>query len=197
MIPLEKKIFTPEEYLVLERKSSIKNEYFQGEIFAMAGASEKHNTIVSNLLYRLRIKLEGKPCKVYPSDIRIKVNRNGLYTYPDITVICSKPILEDHLYDTLLNPKVIFEVLSDSSENYDRGKKFQLYREIDSLQEYVLVSQDSQLVEKYYRDNSYFWTFQDFTISSPIIKFQAIDCELNLLDIYESIEFSDFTNPMA
>lgn len=191
MLPEEKKFYTPEEYLLLEREAETKSEYFLGEIFAMAGASIEHNALVANLIQSIGFKLKGKPCRVYPSDLRVKVNRNGLYTYPDVTIVCGKPVLEDDKNDTLLNPKVIFEVLSETTEKYDRGKKFQLYRELDSLEEYVLVSQEFQRVEKYSRDVSGFWRLQDCTPKSPLLTLSAIECELSLSEIYENTDIPE------
>jgi Uma2 family endonuclease len=191
MLPKENKNYTVEEYLLLEREAETKSEYFRGEIFAMAGASFRHNAIVANLIQTIGFKLKGKPCRVYPSDLRVKVNRNGLYTYPDVIVVCGKPELEDDKNDTLLNPKVIFEVLSETTEKYDRGKKFQLYRELDSLEEYILVSQEFQRVEKYSRDVSGFWKLQDCTPSYPLLAINPIECELSLSEIYENTDIPE------
>lgn len=188
MLPLEKKFYTPEEYLALEREAETKSEYFQGEIFAMPGAGLRHNLIIANLIYRVRLKLEGKPCYVFPSDIRVKVQKNGLYTYPDVTVTCAEPKLEDDRKDTLLNPTVIIEVLSESTEKYDRGKKFRLYRDLESLQEYVLVSQEQQRVEKFFRDPSGFWKFEDCSPENPIFRSESVGIELLLGEIYDKTD---------
>ena len=130
---------TPEDYLALERSADFKSEYFDGEIFAMTGASEPHNTIVANTLSEIRQQLKKRPCKVYANDMRVKVDPTGLYTYPDVVVVCGKARLEDAHLDTLLNPTLIVEVLSDSTEAYDRGRKFEHYRKLESLAEYVLI----------------------------------------------------------
>ncbi len=182
ILPLEKKFCTPEEYLALEREAETKSEYFQGEIFAMAGDGLRHNLIIANLIYRVRLKLEGKPCYVFPSDIRVKVQKNGLYTYPDVTVTCAEPKLEDDRKDTLLNPMVIIEVLSESTEKYDRGNKFRLYRDLESLQEY------EQRVEKFLRDPSGFWKFEDCSPENPIFRSESVGIELLLGEIYDKTD---------
>ncbi|HRG48514.1 MAG TPA: Uma2 family endonuclease [Leptospiraceae bacterium] len=138
MDTIERKIFTESEYLELERNADFKSEYYNGEIFAMAGASLIHNEIVANLISIFNQFLKDKPCDVYPSDLRLRVEKSGLYTYPDITIVCGKAELLDNQFDTLKNPTVLIEVLSDSTEKYDRGQKFSFYRKIPSLKEYSL-----------------------------------------------------------
>jgi Uma2 family endonuclease len=133
------KRYTPEEYLALERAAPFKSEYLGGEIFAMAGTSKEHVRIARNLIAALHDQLRNSPCEVFGSDLRVKVSRTGLYTYPDVTIACADLEFEDERVDTLLNPRVIFEILSDSTEAYVRGKKFHHYRQIPSLMEYVLV----------------------------------------------------------
>ena len=149
MPAMPKPLLTPEEYLARERRAETKSEYLRGEVFAMAGASRAHNLIASNAAGELRQQLRDRPCEVYPSDMRVKVSPSGLYTYPDVTVVCGEPQFEDAEVDTLLNPKVLVEVLSPSTADYDRGGKFTHYRRLPSLQEYVLISQDRPLVEHY------------------------------------------------
>ena len=144
---------TPAEYLALERSSEIKGEFFDGEIFAMAGASREHNLVVGNLLRELGNLLRNGPCEVYPSDMRVRCP-NGLGTYPDVSVACD-PLFEDDREDTLVNPVVIIEVLSPSTEAWDRGTKFLSYRGLSSLREYVLVSQDRRLIEHYVRQSGF------------------------------------------
>ncbi len=134
-----RRTWTPAEYLAWERAAPDKHEFLGGEIFAMAGASFAHNKIVGNIVGELRDALRDRPCDVTPSDLRVKIPAVGLYTYPDAVVVCGEPQFEDDKLDTLLNPTVIVEVLSDSTEAYDRGKKFRYYRTIPSLRDYVLV----------------------------------------------------------
>ena len=147
---------TPEEYLALERKSEHKSEYFNGEMFAMTGASEPHNLIAGNVFASLHFQLRTRQCKVYPSDMRVKVGPVGLYTYPDVTVVCGEARFDDAQKDTLTNPTIIVEVLSASTEGYDRGKKFEHYRKLESLAEYFLFAEndpnDRTKVETYFSD---------------------------------------------
>ncbi|MFS8071752.1 MAG: Uma2 family endonuclease, partial [Byssovorax sp.] len=172
-----KTTWTPEEYLAWERSSDEKHEYFDGEVFAMAGASEEHNLIVTNIVATLWIALRQRPCKVYPSDLRVKIPSTGLYTYPDASVLCDRPEFEDDAADTLLNPQIIFEVLSDSTEDYDRGTKFKHYRSIPSFREYVLVSQTEILVEHSIRQEDGSWLLRDHGAGGRLV-LASIGCEI-------------------
>src|SRR5437868_8492820 len=136
-----KTLLTPEEYLAIERKAEYRSEYLNGEMFAMTGASRKHNLIALNIAGELRQQLKSKPCEAYVNDMRVRIPATDLYTYPDVTVVCGDPEFEDAFIDTLLNPTLLIEVLSESTESYDRGKKFGYYRTIQSLAEYLLVAQ--------------------------------------------------------
>jgi Uma2 family endonuclease len=182
-------VWTPERYLAFERASETKHEYLAGEIFAMTGASENHNLITGNTLASLHTQLRRTPCRIYPSDMRLKVPAAGLYTYPDVTAVCGEPQFEeDAVPDTLLNPTVLIEVLSPSTENYDRGKKFQYYRTLESLQEYLLISQESARIEHYVRQGEQ-WLFSDAYRLEDVVKLPSIDCTLALADVYEKVTF--------
>jgi Uma2 family endonuclease len=148
-----KPYLTPEQYLEIERKAEFKSEYYQGEMFAMPGARLAHIQIVANASGELRQQLRGRDCQPLSSDMRVCVSEDGFYTYPDVVVVCGKPQFIDGTLDTLLNPTVIIEVLSDSTEAYDRGKKFELYRPLESLAEYVLISSRRVSVERFTRQN--------------------------------------------
>src|SRR2546425_9750990 len=152
---------TPEEYLELERKAEIKSEYLDGEMFAMSGVTREHSTIVVNVTTELNVQVKGRPCEVHGPDLRVKVSPTGLYTYPDVAVICGEPQFEDPHFDTLLDPHLIIEVLSDSTESYDRGKKFAHYRAIDSLREYILVSQTEYRIERFCRQDDGSWLYSE------------------------------------
>jgi len=180
---------TPAEYLVLERSAEIKGEYFDGEIFAMAGASREHNLIVANLLGELRQRLRNGPCEVYPSDMRVKVDLTGLYTYPDVVVVCDKPQFEDQHGDTLLNPTLLIEVLSESTEKYDRGKKSSHYRRLPSLQEYLLVSQDEPHIEHYARQDNDHWLLTEATGTDTNIELPALQATVELSEVYARLTF--------
>ena len=182
--------FTPQEYLALERKSETRNEYYNGEIFAMAGASREHNLTVANLLRDIGNQLEDRPCESYPSDMRVFIEATGLYTYPDVSMVCGEPRFQDREVDTLLNPTVIVEVLSPSTEAYDRGDKFRHYRRIDSLREFVLISQDRMMVERYTRQGKD-WVLSDMTDPDQVLKLESIGCQIPLDRIYAKIKFPE------
>jgi Uma2 family endonuclease len=178
-----KRSWTSAEYLAAERASPTKHEFFDGEIFAMAGASFEHNKIVGNLVGELRSALRHRPCDVTPSDLRVKVPATGLYTYPDVTVLCGDPLFEDDGRDTLLNPTVLVEVLSESTEGYDRGKKFRNYRSIATFREYVLVAQDGVAVERYTRGDDGVWSLHESGAGERLV-LASIGCEIAVDEIY-------------
>ncbi|MBA2594014.1 MAG: Uma2 family endonuclease [Pseudomonadota bacterium] len=181
---------TPEEYLALERKATRKSEYVNGHVFAMAGASLEHNQITFNIAVELGVQLRGRPCAAYVSDLRVKVAATGLYTYPDVVALCGEAIFEDSAMDTLVNPQVIIEVLSASTEAYDRGEKFAHYRRFPTLTDYVLIAQDKVPVEHYVRQDRQ-WVLSEADEWNDTIHLSSIDCRLALRDIYDKVEFSD------
>ncbi|MFN8496067.1 MAG: Uma2 family endonuclease [Caldilineaceae bacterium] len=183
------RLMTPEEYLRMERASEYRHEYFRGEVTDMTGASREHNLIVMSISAALYGQLRKRPCEVYANDMRVKVSATGLYTYPDLVVVCGNPQFEDEHVDTLLNPTVLIEVLSASTEDYDRGKKFARYRRLDSLRDYLLVAQDHMHVEQYTRQPDGAWRFSEAEQPEAKIALAAIDCELALEEIYEKIKF--------
>jgi Uma2 family endonuclease len=182
-----KTIYTPEQYLEIDRHSDIKHEYFGGEVFAMTGASRKHNLITANVTASLNPQLKGRQCEVYASDMRVKISTTGLYTYPDVVVICGSPIFEDKEIDTLINPTVIIEVLSKSTEGYDRGEKSSHYRKLDSLSEYILISQDKPHIEHYVRQPDNQWLLSETDDLAATINLPSINCKLALADIYDKV----------
>lgn len=189
-IQAQKKI-RPQEYLEMERSRDYKSEYVHGEMFAMAGASEQHNLIVTNVIAELRTQLKGRSCKVYPSDMRVNSPATGLYTYPDVTVVCGKAHFVDGEQDTLINPVVIIEVLSKTTADYDRGGKFAHYRKIATLQEYLLISQHIALIEHYVRQPNEFWLFSEISGLSEKVELPSIQCQLVLEEVYDKVEFRD------
>jgi Uma2 family endonuclease len=186
--PLPK--MTPEEFLTFERSSDEKHEYYDGVIVAMSGASRAHNTISTNITGLLWQQLKGKDCENFSSDMRVFVPKTLLYAYPDIVVVCGESQFVDEVPDTLTNPLVLVEILSDSTESYDRGKKFENYRAIDSLQEYVLVSQDRAAIEKYAKHGDGFWLLTDATGFEDSIMLDSIGCALKLADVYDKVTFA-------
>jgi Uma2 family endonuclease len=179
---------TPDHYLALERQATHRSEYINGHIFAMAGASRQHNLIAGNVFGELRAQLRGRPCEAYINDMRVKVGVTGLYTYPDVAALCGEPHFEDRHLDTLLNPSVIVEVLSPSTEAYDRGEKFAHYRRLESLRDYVLIAQDKVRVEHYVRQGDQ-WILSEASDLSSVVHLSSIGCDLVLLDIYDKVEF--------
>lgn len=180
-------VFRPEDYLAIERQAEYKSEYVAGEIFAMAGANRQHNLIVANIIRTLGNQLLESPCNVYPSDMRVKVLPTGKYTYPDIIVTCGEERFEDEHDDTLLNPRVIIEVLSESTEAYDRGKKFEHYQAIEPLAEYLLVAQDRSRIEHYVRQDDKTWTYAEFHNIEDSVSLQTIGCQLVFKDVYAKV----------
>ncbi len=183
-----KTYITPEEYLAIERKAEYKSEYVNGEMFAMAGASPRHVLIVTNLVAELRGQLRRRPCTVYSTDLRVRVSPTGLYTYPDVIVVCGQVQLADDQKDTLLNPTLIIEVLSESTKDYDRGSKLQHYRTLASLMEYVVVDQERCHVEHWVRQPEDRWLFSETNDVTDTIRLSTIECDLVLAEVYDKVE---------
>jgi Uma2 family endonuclease len=190
-----KPYLSPQEYLALERSAEYKSEYVDGEMVAMTGASRDHVLIVLNLAGELKRQLRQRPCEIYATDMRVRIPATGLYTYPDIAVVCGEPRFEDEYEDTLLNPILILEVLSRSTETYDRGRKFEQYRTLESLQEYVLVSQDQPRVEQFIRQDGNVWLFKDIAGLEQVVSLASVACEIALSEIYDRIAFPEPESP--
>ena len=190
MSSLPQKRWTPEEYLAFERKSDEKHEFIDGRIYLMTGASREHNLIVFNLALFLGNQLRDRACEAYANDMRVRVKGQD-YTYPDVVIVCDPPEFEDDHVDTLRNPTLIIEVLSPSTEQYDRGKKFEDYRALHSLQEYILVAQDRPHVERYVRQDRGTWLFSEVDGLEASLELASIQCALTLADIYEKVVFDD------
>jgi Uma2 family endonuclease len=188
---LKSPFITVEEYLARERAAEYKSEYFNGEIFAMAGAKEPHNLIAGNIFGELHAQLKHRPCKVYPSDMRVKVSATGLYTYPDVMVVCGDVQFDDDEEDTVLNPILIVEVMSKSTESYARGAKFEHYGKLASLQEYLLAAQNRPRLELYTKQSVGRWTLSEFESLDDVVKMTSIDCELALKDVYLKVNFKE------
>ena len=179
---------SPEEYIALERKATLKSEYLSGKIVAMSGASDTHNLITMNTSNALYNQLADRGCRIYASDMRVGISAGISYFYPDIAVTCDKPRFEDDVFDTLINPQVIIEVLSDSTAGYDRGEKFIRYRQLESLQEYILISQDQVQVDHYLRQGKR-WVLSEFNALEDVLPLVSIGAELSLRQIYRFVEF--------
>jgi Uma2 family endonuclease len=176
-----------EEYLEFERKAASKHEYLKGEVFAMTGASLRHNLISVNILAALKQQLKQTDCKVVGSDMRVAAPGATLYTYPDVVAFCGEPKLEDEQFDTLLNPCLIVEVLSRSTAAYDREIKFGYYRTIESLAEYVLVAQDRYYVAQYAKQPDGRWLLTDYRSPEDALRLESVNCPLSLREIYDQV----------
>ena len=177
---------TPEEYLTWERKQPFKNEYHNGQIVAMSGASRAHNLVTMNAANQLYNQLVDQECEVYANEMRVRTNPTVSYFYPDVVVACGEPRFEDDTFDTLLNPIVVIEVLSPSTAAYDRGEKFEYYKQLASLQEYILISQDSVRVEHYYRQETQ-WNRNTLQRLEDVLLLPSIECEVPLRAIYRRV----------
>jgi Uma2 family endonuclease len=183
-------LLTPEEYLEIERKAETKSEYFQGEMFAMAGGTPRHGWIIGNVTGGLWQRLRGKPCRVSPGDVRLRVSPTGLYTYPDVMVICGDPQYADDRKDTILNPVLIVEVLSESTRDYDRGQKFEHYRTLASVKDYLTIAQDKPHVEQWSRTEEGRWQLTELDQPGQTMELTSVGCALPLSEVYYQIDWS-------
>ncbi len=181
---------TPGEYLTWERKQPFKNEYHNGYIIAMSGASRAHNLITMNIANQFYTQLVAQGCEIYPGDMRVQIRQPTSYFYPDIVVVCGEPRFEDDTFDTLLNPVLIVEVLSPSTAAFDRGEKFEHYKQLDSLQEYMLISQNRVHVERYLRRDTQ-WIPTEFRKIDAVIHLLSNRCKLAMRDIYTLVKFPE------
>jgi Uma2 family endonuclease len=184
-----KTFLTPEQYLEIERAAEFKSEYVDGEMFAMSGAREGHVRIVTNLVIALGQRLLPRGCGVFSNDLRVRVNRGRLYTYPDLVVVCDQPSFLDDTRDTLLNPSLIVEVLSPSTEAYDRGKKFDHYQRLKSLQAYLLVASDRAHADLFIRQPDDRWVLSPSDGPEAFVEIASLDCRIALAEIYQQVEF--------
>ena len=188
MSALEQTYYTPEQYLEMDRKAEFRSEYVNGEILAMAGASREHNLIVTNLVREVSLALRGKPCETYSNDMRVTVNATR-YAYPDVVVACGGPQFIDGQLDTLLNPTVIMEVLSPTTAGDDRSWKFAYYRRLETLTNYVMLSQFQPFIEHYTRQDTQ-WVLTEVAGLDAVLRLPSISCDLPLPLIYERVEFA-------
>ncbi|MGA3241732.1 MAG: Uma2 family endonuclease [Bryobacteraceae bacterium] len=185
------KVFlTPEQYLEIERQAERKSEYWQGEMFAMSGAAESHNLLVMNIAAQIHSQLRTRDCRIYSNDMRVRVSATGLYTYPDIVVVCGVPQFLDGRRDTLLNPTLIIEVLSPSTEAYDRGRKFEHYQSIESLKQYLLVASERVHADLFTRQPGGQWLLTSAGSIEDTLDLESVGCRITLRDSYERVEFS-------
>jgi Uma2 family endonuclease len=178
---------SPEEYLALERQADYKSEYVDGVVYAMSGVSERHNLITLNTAADLLLQLRGRPCRVYSNDMKVRLPDSRKFFYPDVIVVCGQPQFQDKRTDTLLNPNLIIEVLSESTEAFDRGGKFQAYQRLESLQEYILISQNKPMVEQFVRQSEAAWKYMSAIGLESSLSLPSIECTLNLSAVYDKV----------
>jgi Uma2 family endonuclease len=183
-----KSFLTPEQYLEIERAAGFRSEYWNGEMYAMAGARRAHNLIGVNVTSSLGLQLRSRRCENYANDMRVRTSSN-LYTYPDAIAVCGDPQFLDDREDTLLNPSLIVEVLSPSTERYDRGLKFEQYRTIESLRDYLMLACDRMHAELFTKDTNGKWQLSEWRDPRDIVLIESIDCKLLLADLYDKVEF--------
>ncbi len=190
-----KKKMTAAEYLETERAATTKSFFYHGEMYSMSGASRKHCLIVSQLSMAINLAFQNRKCEVYINDMRVKNARTNSYFYPDVVATCEAPRLEDEHFDTLINPQVVIEVLSNSTETFDRSGKFDDYKLLDSLKEYVLVSQDRMRVERYTRkshsDSESVWEYWSSSDPGAVLQLDSIGCKIKLSEIYAKVDFDE------
>ena len=185
----QSRTFTPEEYLDLERKSHYKSEYLEGQIYAMSGGSLNHGATGANVIIAIGKRLPGTPCRIFSSNVKVRTTTDGLFTYPDASIVCGDVRFHDDKQDVIVNPIVLVEVLSPSTEAYDRVGKWEQYQTIDSLQTYVLIAQHQARVEQYARQPNGDWLYSPVTGRNQSLYIASIDCTLALSEIYDRVEF--------
>ena len=183
-------VFTPEEYLDLERQSEIRHEFLDGTVYAMSGESPAHSTICFNLYVAIGLQLRGTSCRGFSPNMKVRAGEADLYAYPDLAVVCGEPAFHDKQNDVLLNPTVIFEVLSRSTQAYDRGEKFERYKSIETLRDYVLVSQDRPRLEHFSLRPDGTWAHAELEGADAALTLDSINCRVTLADIYDRIDFA-------
>lgn len=197
MSAIPRTMLTEADYLAIERKAEFKSEFYRGEMFAMAGASREHNVVKENLIGELYARLKGTPCRSFSSDQRVKVQATGLYTYPDIVIVCGNAEYDSVDRDSLINPNAVIQVLSPSTETYDRGAKFRQYQRLASVKEYILVSQEEALCERFVRQADGTWVLTVITGLGGELSLTTAPVRIPLTDIYNGVEFPDRSGSAA
>jgi len=191
-IPKPKKKLTEDQYLAIEADAEFKSEFYDGEMFAMAGANLSHNSVKDNLILEIGLRLKGGSCRTFSSDMRVKVKRTGLYTYPDIVIVCGEPEIERRGgLDTLLNPQVVIEILSKTTEGYDRGTKFRHYKRMASVKEYLIVCADRGCVDRFVRQDDETWVLTTFDKPSGKMALASVPMRIPLADVYRNVELPE------
>jgi Uma2 family endonuclease len=188
-VQIKPRFYSPEEYLMLEREADFKSEYLDGQIYAMSGGSPRHSAIAFNIGGVFAAQLSGKPCQGFNSDAKVRTSPTGYYGYPDLSIVCGEPEYHDEKEDVLTNPIVIVEVLSPTTEAFDRGKKFARYRHLDSLTDYLLVSQEEPRIEQYTKQSRNHWLLTVAEGLEAVLQIDSLGCTLRLSQVYERITF--------
>ena len=186
---IEKRKYTKEEYLALEEAAEYKSEYYNGEILPMAGGTTNHNKIAGNLYVNLRVAFQQQ-YEIFFSDVRLWISRYNIYTYPDLMIIEGKPVYEGKGTTTVTNPLIIIEVLSSSTSNYDKGRKFRYYRSLSSFQEYILIDQYSLYIEHFTKNKDNKWLLTEYETEETVLSFSSFDFQITLQDIYHKVDFN-------
>lgn len=181
---------TPDEYLAAERLSDYRSEYLDGDVYPMTGGSVSHILITGNLILELGTQLKARPCRVFPTDLKVRMPDSRKFFYPDVTVVCDNLKFHDDRRDIILNPTIIVEVLSPSTEAFDRGAKFRSYQTVESLKEYVLVAQDKPLVEQFVKNGDGTWKYRTAEGLESSLALPSIECTLNLSAVYDKVDFN-------
>ncbi len=189
MLRPTKKYYSPAEYLAMEQVAEYKSEYYAGEIYAIAGGTSDHSLIAVNFASELRQLLQATPCRVFNSDMRLLVQHSGLYTYPDVMVVCGKLRYVERRNDTLVNPILILEVLSESTREYIRGQEFNFYKQVPELQDYVLVESEHPHVEYYRRGQGDEWTYQVYDGLDASVKLESVNCDIPMRRLYDKVSW--------
>jgi Uma2 family endonuclease len=189
-LPRTLPVFTTEQYLDLERHTETRHEFLDGTVYAMSGASRAHSAICFNLAGLTHRQLNGTPCRGFSSDMKVRSGDARLYAYPDLTIVCGEPLVDDDHGDVLTNPSVIFEVLSRSTEAYDRGEKFERYKTIETLTDYVLVSQDQPRLEHFSRQPDGTWALAEVSGRDASLKLVSINCRVAVAEVYDRVELT-------
>ncbi len=188
--------YTPEEYLEFERESEVRHQFIGGRVYAMAGESLSHSCVCVNLGGEVRAKLKGKSCEALSPNMKVRTETASLFSYPDLTIVCGEPQFHDTKKDVLINPKVIFEVLSLSTADYDRTTKFLVYRTgCETLTDYVLISQDAVFIEHFTKRTEDEWIYRSYSELDDVFIIENADCELSVREIYDRVEFEDAAEP--
>jgi len=190
MLKPNKRLYTVEEYFALEEHAEYKSEYFRGEIFAMAGGTPNHSRITVDLAGLLNVAFNETSCEAFANDLRVQIDKEGHYTYTDVVVVCGNLEFTEGRRDTITNPLVIVEVLSDSTKDYDRGSKFTAYRSIESLQDYVLIDQESVHIEYFSKESDETWRLREYFSLEDVLTLESVQCTLPLQKIYKRVSFA-------